>query len=183
MPIEIIGIPISTGVAVNYRSLTEAPTVITTNMCRKKNNLPINRDNLGIWDHHLTDGLSRRDGVCMNHCVKELYEKHQSDLVSMAFDKLLKDHPDILESGYFTNETKESLSLMKDKFEVVKISANGSRKISCWYRANFVFKSNTITFDGSVYYLNVSVLVREKRPHLDFHVIDVDLRAERRNKS
>ena len=128
----------------------------------------------------MSAGLSSLEADRVKKCINQIYAYHQYEIVSLAIDRILVENPNILESGYFTNETKESLDLLKDKFELVKIDSRAVKKISGMIKVPITFMSEGITFDDSRYQLDTQILLHPNPCDLKFHVTDVRIRAIRK---
>ena len=128
----------------------------------------------------MSAGLSTLEADQVKKCINRVCAYHQYEIVSLAIDRILVEKPDILESGYFTNETKESLDLLKDKFELVKIDSRAVKKISGMVKVPLTFISKGITFDDSTYQLDTQILLQPNPCELKFYVTDVGIQAIRK---
>lgn len=154
-------------------------TAIEHNALRKLCNTPIKSKDftLKIPDisviGNLSRGLSLHETEEVEKCIYELYEKHQADIVSRAFEKLIfKDSPVF---SILKNETEESMNKLIDKFYITKVSFPTKRKVASWYQIDLEFKCDDITFTGTKYTLCARILVKFDKK-LDYKVIKEELK-------
>lgn len=117
------------------------------------------------------------DAHIVRECVKNICEKdNQINLSSIALSKINYD-----DSRLFTaveGETVDSIDKLKDKFYISKIRLSSLKKILGRYMFDIDMKTDTITFDGSVYIMSIKVLMKDSP--FEFKVTNVGFDVDKK---
>lgn len=146
-----------------------------SHVCTKDNTIILGKNKEPFGD--LSGGLSLPESKRLKKAAQLLYRECQYEIASECVDRLLYLYSEEFIREKFPNETKKSMEMLKDKFELGHISYTGKKIGINYYGLNLIFYSNAITFDNSMYELCVKLYLRcDKKEEnvLAYNIADIN---------